>query len=218
MPDSGSIDIRTRGVAEQRREDRAAELTDMKPTFRPKKRKTRLEVDEQEEKQVAGEDDKQDSKDSGETAAERQHRQLKEAHDWLRDLPPRTICIYTDGGYDPPRPERETKTGRIIPARPARAGYGAEMWYRLIQDEDERPDVDERPRTIKNRPRNKQILGQYGPVIIDPDHPKYVAAVLPLSSNVAELSGAAMGLLGALKEAMDGKISKFECGPRLDSR
>eukprot|EP01043_Picozoa_sp_COSAG02_P107507 COSAG02_NODE_43526_length_374_cov_0.534545_1_plen_85_part_10 len=48
--------------------------------------------------------------------------------------PVRTLCIYTDGGYDPPKPERETKAGRKLPAQDARAGYGAEMWYRGVQD------------------------------------------------------------------------------------
>jgi ribonuclease HI len=210
MPDAECISIRQRGRAEQQREDRAAELEEMRPTFRPKKRKSREEEDEREASKVADQDEKQKKQHGGESAEEKQRRQLKEAHDWLRDLPEGTICIYTDGGYDPPQPERETKTGRKLPAQEARAGYGAEMWYRVIQDDDPRPDIDERPRTIRNRPHNKKILSQHGPVIVDPDHPRYVGAVLPLSSNVAELSGTAMGLLGALKELLDDRTRKFD--------
>ena len=57
------------------------------------------------------------------------------------------------------------------------------------EDDDAREDIDERPRSIRNKPRNKRILSQHGPVILDPEHPKYISAVGPLSSNVAEMSG-----------------------------
>ena len=165
----------------------------MQPKFRKKKSKTQTEQDEEQRAKVADTDEQEDERakktkeEPAETTEEKKARQKKEAHDWIRDLPDKTVCVYTDGGYDPPREARTTPSGRHIPAQPERAGWGAEIWYRVIIDDDSRPDVDDRPRTIRNRPRNKTILSLHGPVQFDTSSSYYVAAVEPPSSNVAEL-------------------------------
>ena len=139
------------------------------------------------------------NKDSAEVKPEYK----REALDWLAALPTGTVMLYTDGGYDPPDKDKA-----------ARAGWGAEMWYRYIPER----DIDDRPRALRGRNRPTILYSLKGPVITDVDSPYYVAAVEPLSSNVAELSGVAQALLLALRELITGQIRVTNLALAVDSR
>ena len=85
-------------------------------------------------------------------------------------------------------------------------GGGVAIWHRHIPERliDER----HRSRTARGRSARARIeLGrQKGPVVTSVGSPYYVAAVDPLSSNVAEMSGVCHALIGLLALAMAGHI------------
>ena len=88
------------------------------------------------------------------------------------------------------------------------------MWYRYIPER----DIDDRPRALRGQNRPTILYSLKGPVITDVDSPYYVAAVEPLSSNVAELSGVAQALLLALRELIAGQIRVTDLALAVDSR
>eukprot|EP01046_Picozoa_sp_COSAG06_P030398 COSAG06_NODE_2885_length_6133_cov_190.874544_1_plen_340_part_00 len=91
------------------------------------------------------------------------------------------------------------------------------LGYRYIPER----DIDDRPRALvgrgaRNRPT--KLFSLNGPVVTDVDGSYYVAAVEPLSSNVAELSGVAQALLLALREILAGRIRIPQLALAVDSR
>ena len=167
LPEQGVITPKMRGVAETNKMLRAQELEDLRPKFelteKDKDKEEELAKKDKEEEEKLKENETEKliaaiDKDSAEVKPEYK----REALDWLASLPTGTVMLYTDGGYDPPDKDKA-----------ARAGWGAEMWYRYIPER----DIDDRPRALRGQNRPTILYSLKGPVITDVDSPHYVAAV-----------------------------------------